>query len=190
MHRVGQEQVVELHDLVWLLQLSGCLDPRRRLGHGRRVEAEHLDRQLVVVVHRNSGGGADRVRGRGVDVGPRRGGVHRRRRKKLVGHAVVFGNAPAADLGPDVVATARRDDREVLAGELGHRRQLVLHRAELVERVLQLNRQQLRDDAVDRFEREAAARQIHLSSGRDDVRLVAGVHDERFAIDADNRLKQ
>ena len=112
------------------------------------------------------------------------------RREELVGHAIVFGNPAAPDLGPDIVAAARGDDGEVLAGELGHRRQLVLDGAELLERVLQLGRQQLRDDAVDRFERQAAARQIHLAGGRDDVRLVAGVHDERFAVDADNRLKQ
>ena len=75
-------------------------------------------------------------------------------------------------------------------GNSGIARQLVLHGAELVERVLQLDRQQLGDDAVDRFERQAATRKIHLAGRRDDVRLVAGVHDQRFAVDADNRLKQ
>ena len=66
----------------------------------------------------------------------------------------------------------------------------MLHGAELVERTLQFHGQQLADDAVDRFEREAAARELDLTRGRHDVRLVAGVHDERFAIDTDNRLKQ
>ena len=90
----------------------------------------------------------------------------RRRHEELVGDAIVFRDPPAPDLGPDVVAAARGDDREVLAWELRHRRQLVLHRAELVERVLQLDRQQLGDDAVDRFERQAAARQVDLSGRR------------------------
>ncbi len=113
-----------------------------------------------------------------------------RRGKKFVGDAVVFRNAAPANLGPDVVAAARGDDRKVFARELGQRRQLVLHGPELVEGVLQFDRQQLGDDAVDRFERQAATRKIHLAGGRDDVRFVAGVQNQGFAVHPDNRLKQ
>ena len=186
---VGQPQVVVGRQGV-VRRFRDGVGRRCRPLNGRRIEAEHLDRQLVVVVHHGRCGGVEMRRGLGPRYGGLGHGVDGRGREELVGNAVVFGNAAAPDFRPDVVAAARGDDREVLAGELGHRRELVLHGAELVQGVLQLRRQQLSDDPVDRFEREAAAREVHLSGGRHDVRLVAGVHDERFAIDPDNRLKQ
>ena len=78
----------------------------------------------------------------------------------------------------------------MLTREFGEGGQLVLNRAELVERVLNLDRQQLTDDAVDGFERQATARKLDLSRRRHDIRLVAGVHDHRLAVDLDDRLEQ
>ena len=70
------------------------------------------------------------------------------------------------------------------------RGELVLNRAELVECVENIRRQQLRDDAVDGLERQPLAGELDLPRRRHDVRLVARVHDEGFAVDADNRLEQ
>ena len=112
------------------------------------------------------------------------------RTEHLFGYPVVVFDLAPPDLGPHVVAAARHDHREPLTWKLGEPRQVVLGRAKFVKRVLEFHGQQLRHDAVDGFEREAAAREVHLPGRRHDVRLVAGVHDERFAIDADNRLEQ
>src|SRR5204863_6375912 len=89
-----------------------------------------------------------------------------------------------------VVSTARGDDREAFAGEGRLRGELVLNRAELVERVEHVLRKQLLDDAVDGVEREAFAGQFDLAGWRNDVRLVARVHHEGFAVDADYRLEE
>jgi len=62
--------------------------------------------------------------------------------------------------------------------------------AELVERILKFQRQKLRHDSGDGVERQPPACQLHLACRRHDVRLVAGVHHERFAVDVDDRLKQ
>src|SRR5207302_4211423 len=70
------------------------------------------------------------------------------------------------------------------------RRELVLNGAELVDRIEHILWQQLRDDAVDGVERQALARELDLARRRDHVRLVARVHDEGFAVDADNRLEE
>ena len=61
-------------------------------------------------------------------------------------HTVVVGHLPPPDLDPDVVAAAGRDDGEMLAWQLRHLRQLVLHGAELFERALGFERQQLVHD--------------------------------------------
>ena len=103
---------------------------------------------------------------------------------------IVVGDPAPADLGPHVVAAARGDDGEMLARKLPEARQLVLRRAKLVERILKFNRQELRNDAADGFEREPAARQFNLPRRRNDIGLVAGVHDERLAIDAHNCMEQ
>jgi hypothetical protein len=89
-----------------------------------------------------------------LDRGRRGGRVARvRLREQIFGHLIVV-DAASSDFYPDIVAAARRDHREMLAREFGRGRQLVLDRAELCERVLNLGRQQLTDDAVDRFESE------------------------------------
>ena len=72
----------------------------------------------------------------------------RRRSEHLQRHPILVGHLPPPDLDPDVVAAAGGHDGEMLARQLRNRRQLVLHRAELLERVLRLDRQQLVDDAV------------------------------------------
>jgi len=78
----------------------------------------------------------------------------------------------------------------MLAGELVGRRQLVLHRAEFVQCRLQLGRQQLSDDGVERLECQASTGDVDLSRRRHDVRLVAGVHDQSLPIDAEDRLEK
>ena len=87
----------------------------------------------------------------------------RRRREQFLGDAVVFHDAPPADFHPHIVPTARGDDGEVLAGEFRTCGQVILNRPELVERVLDLRRQQLADDAAHRIERQATARELHLA---------------------------
>jgi hypothetical protein len=114
----------------------------------------------------------------------------RRRPEHLFGYPVVIGDLAPADLGPHIVATARHDHRELLSWKLGEPRQVVLGRAKFVKRVLEFHGQQLRDDAVDSLERQAAVRKLDLPGWRDDIRLVAGMQDERLAIDVDNRLEQ
>jgi hypothetical protein len=110
--------------------------------------------------------------------------------KKFLGDLIVVGHAPAADFGPEIIAAACRNDGEVFAWELGRGRKLVLDRPELVKRSLQLRRQELTDDPVDGLERQAPARQLDLARGRDDVRFLAGVHHQRFAVNLENRLQQ
>jgi hypothetical protein len=78
----------------------------------------------------------------------------------------------------------------MLAGKLRHRRQRVLHSAELIERALRLDWQKLIDDAVDGLERQPSRRQIHLVGWRDHVRLLADVENQRFALGGDDGLKK
>ena len=98
---------------------------------------------------------------------------HGLRREELVGNAVFVWNAMAPHFNPQVVSAARGDDGEMFAGELGDRRQLVLHGAELVERAVRFRRQQLLDDSVDGVKGQAAAGEIDLSRRRHDVRRRA-----------------
>ena len=114
----------------------------QRTGAAVRVRGAALDSRSIGVAigDRRRGDASARSDATGWTAGRER---RRRRHEELVGHAIVFRDPAAPNLGPDVVAAARRDDREVLAWELRHRRQLVLDGAELVERVLQLDRQQL-----------------------------------------------
>jgi len=116
----------------------------------------------------------------------RRGG----RSEKLFGHAVVVHDPAAPHLDPHVIAAARGNDREMLTGELRRRRQLVLDRAELVERILKLDRQELSDDAVDSLQCEAAACELNLARRRHHVRLVASVDHHCVAIDLDDGLEE
>ena len=66
----------------------------------------------------------------------------------------------------------------------------MLSGAELVERTQHLRGQELPDDAIDGVEGEPARRQIDLTGRRDDVRLVARVHDEGFTIEVHDGLKE
>ena len=126
----------------------------RLLGTARMAQRAHIVDVRVV----DAGG----CPGTLVGGGSGRGRRVRRRIRPAPGRR----RAPCApDLGPHVVAAASGDDREVLARKLRHRRQFVLDGAELVERALGFGRQQLRHDAVDRLERQAAAGQIDLPVG-------------------------
>jgi hypothetical protein len=104
--------------------------------------------------------------------------------------AVVVGDLAPADLGPHIVATARHHDGEQFSWKLGEARQVVLRCSKFIECVLELDRQQLRHDAADSVERQAATRELDLPGRRDDIGLVAGVQDEGLAIDMHNRLEQ
>ena len=117
-------------------------------------------------------------------------GKRRRREKRLRRDGVHVGRAPASNLDPDVVAAARDDDGKVLVGEIGTRRQLVLNRAEFIQRVLRLDRQQLLENAVHGLERQAARREVDLPGRRHHVRLLADVDHARLAVEPDDRLKQ
>lgn len=110
--------------------------------------------------------------------------------EQLHRHPILVGDPAASDFGPHIVASARRDDGEVLSWKLRHRRQLVLRRAEFVERALRFERQQLVDDAAHGVESETTCREVNLADRRHNVRLVADVHDERFAVDANDGLEE
>ncbi len=114
----------------------------------------------------------------------------RRRSKDIVRHAIIIGNPPTPDLGPDIIAAARDDNGELFLWKVGAGPELVLGSAELVERAQHFRWQQLADDAVDRVEGEPAGGQIHLPTGRDDIRLFARVQHEGLAVDLHDRLKQ
>ena len=110
--------------------------------HGERLK--RLEAHRIVDIDRIGGGRAMRRAGCG-------GGT-----EDVVGNAIFIRNPAAPNLRPHIVAAARGDDGELFLSKFGTRRQLVLSGAELVERVQHFRRQQLGDDAVDRFEREPA----------------------------------
>jgi hypothetical protein len=103
---------------------------------------------------------------------------------------IVVGNAPPTHLGPHVVPASGGHDGELLAWKFFERRELELRGAELVERALGLDRQELIHDPDDRFEAEAAGGEIDLAGWCDDVRLVADVHDQCFAVELHDRLEE
>ena len=103
---------------------------------------------------------------------------------------IEFNAAPVAANNPFIVAAPRGDNSEVLAWKFRARRQLVLNRAEFVERSLQFDRKQMIDDAVDGVECQAAGCQVHLTARGHYVRFVAGVHHQRFTVQMDDGLEQ
>ena len=106
----------------------------------------------------------------------------------------------AAHLDPDVVAAARRHDREALVGVIGCG-DVVVGGAELVQRRPLIERQYLAEHAGDGVGREHPRGQLDLTPGerpaklirrlrrRHDVRLFADVHDECVAIEAHDRVE-
>ena len=144
------------------------------------IVLDHGHRGFGVAQCRNGHGGGRLTHG------PlRRGGT-----ENLLGNPVLLGHPPAANLRPHVVSAASGHDSELLARKSGRGRQLILHRAELVERVLQFDcgsswlTMPLTASSV------SPRWRVHLAGRRHDVRLVAGVHDERFAVDVDDRLEE
>src|SRR5690349_5337981 len=87
-----------------------------------------------------------------------------------------------ADFDPDVVATAGRHHAEGLARREARRREIVLHSADLVQRLTRLGRQQLVEHALDRVERERARSKLELPCRRDDVGTLPRVEDERVSV--------
>ena len=126
--------------------------------------------------------------------GGRRSRLARRGRSRLeeLGRNLirVFDDPSASDLDPEVLAASRGDDREQLVGKLRKSGELVLGGAELSQGRLRLLRKQLSEDAVDGIGGQPSRGEVDLSGWRHDVRLVAHMHDKRFAIDSDNRLQQ
>ena len=164
---------------------------RRRRGRRWRRRGFHLGNRLADYCGRLRNRPLLRRRSHGSHRLRRDGRRARGRgRKQLLGHGVVVLHTMPSDLGPQIVPAARGHDREVLARKFRHRRQLVLNRAEFGERLLHLGRQHLVDDAADRVERQPAVGKVDLAGWRHHVRLVAGVHDQRFTVDADDCLKQ
>ena len=105
-------------------------------------------------------------------------------------HPILVRDPSPSDFGPYVVAPTGHNDGEMLAWKLRHRRQLELRRAEFVEGALRLGREQLIDDAAHGVESKTTRREIDLAGRRHNIRLVADVHDERFAVDANDRLEE
>ncbi len=106
-----------------------------------------------------------------------------------------------ADLQPDVVAApGGNDDERALQGRVG--RNLVLDRPEVGELGTLVGWQQLVHHGQDGLGREAPARQLDLApregptegipqlGRRHDVRLLADVHDDRVALEADDGAEQ
>ena len=161
------------------------------LEPGQVVEAHHGGRWLRLIGRPEIGGPWYVEQ---LVVLPHRLGVvrrHRRRREEHVErHTVFLGRAPAPNLDPDVVAAPCDDDRELLVVPTRLRGQLVLNRAELIQSVLRLERQQLFQNSIHRLEREAARREVHLTGRRHHVRLFADVDHARLAVETHDRLEK
>ena len=87
-----------------------------------------------------------------------------------------------ADFDPDVVATAGCHYAEGLARRKARRRKIVLHGADLVQRLTRFGRQQLVEHSPDRVERERARGKLELPCRRDDVGTLSCVEDERISV--------
>jgi hypothetical protein len=180
LRRVGNVQIPEIDGDVFV-SFSGAA-ARHILNAPELPERTHIVDVRVVAVRRPLQFG---IGGRGAGCLDGRG-----HREEIAGHLIVVGNLAAANLDPDIVATPGGNHREAFARKLGQPCQFLLDGAKFVEGTQSVGRQQLRHDAVDGFERQAAAGQLNLSGGGDDVGFVARVHDQRFAVHADNCLKQ
>jgi hypothetical protein len=174
--------------LPWFYRVlrNGIVDHRRRNGCRDRWWCD------LGLCHDRWCADRDQWRGdgdRSLGDGGRGAGWRTARRKQVVGDAIVLGRyPPPADFDPEIVTASCRDDREMLAGNSGAAGNR-MNGAEFVKRALQLHRQELTHDPIHRVERQATARQLDLTRRRDDVRLFAGVHHQRFAVDLQNRLQ-
>ena len=119
--------------------------------------------------------GVDRLRFRGAgdlsdwlesQRAPRRslGGDASARSTGATTSGVAGGVRLAAHLDPHILSASCGDDGESIEDAVG-RKDLVLDRAELVERALLIGRQDLGEHARHRVERQHARRQLHLSPG-------------------------
>src|SRR5688572_14602421 len=93
----------------------------------------------------------------------------------------------ATNLDPDIVAAARRDGGEPFVREDSRDRQVVLNRAEVVERLSRLRRQQLGDHPGHRLESQRTRGNLGLSGWRNDIRALARMEDERVTVRTNNR---
>ena len=93
-----------------------------------------------------------------------------------------------SDFNPDVVAAASGDDAEALAWcEARGHSEVVLHGADVVERLARFGRQQLVEHPFHRVEGERARCQLELARGSDHVRAFARMEDESVPIGANDR---
>lgn len=102
---------------------------------------------------------------------------------------------------PDIFSAARSRDDETLRRAVGGV-YLLLDCSEFVERLPLPGGQDLPEHAHDGFPGQRTGRQFDLTPGQgttkfvnggriqDNVRLLADVHDERFAIQTDNRVEK
>ena len=90
----------------------------------------------------------------------------------------------AADLDPDIVPAARRNDRKPLPGENAGGGQIVLNRAERIERLPCIFRQKLADHAGHRLEGQRARGDLRLPGRSDDIRTLARMEHEGLAVGA------
>ena len=95
-----------------------------------------------------------------------------------------------AYFNPYVVAATGRNDAEAVTGRERGRAKVALHCADLPERVPCVGRQQLVEHPFDRVEGEGPRRELQLTGGRDDVRALAGVQDQRVSIRTNDGCQQ
>jgi hypothetical protein len=91
-----------------------------------------------------------------------------------------------AQFDPDVVATARRYDRETIARRGRAFVEFVFDRAHLAQRAQRVGREQLRQHALHGAEAEALLRELDWTAGGNDIRLLAHVQDEGITVTADD----
>jgi hypothetical protein len=87
-----------------------------------------------------------------------------------------------SNLHPDVVATPRGDDSKAFVRDEGKRRKLVLHSAQLFERLLRCRRNQLPQNPGDSLERKGARRKFHLPGRCDHIWTLADMQDKRVSV--------
>ena len=96
----------------------------------------------------------------------------------------------AADFEPEVVPAPRSHDAEGFVRELGVDRQHALRGPDVGQQAERLWRQQFVDDLADRFRRQRLVGEADLPAFRDDIRLVANVQDQCFAIHKNDGLQE
>jgi hypothetical protein len=104
-----------------------------------------------------------------------------------------FSNARGAltpNFHPDIVATSRGHNRKAFVRDDRQRGQFVLDRTEFLEGFRCCRGNQLPQNPGDGLERERPRRQFDLARGRDHIRTLADMQNERVAVSADDGGQQ